>query len=70
MDVLRDVAGIDPRYLNDEEGPCPWCGGETRFRVIDRDAGAVRCSHCFPDSCGDPRVIMACTTALSCRCLN
>ncbi|MCF0234908.1 MAG: hypothetical protein HUK22_08030, partial [Thermoguttaceae bacterium] len=47
--VLRDVAKIPAEILNDttkREHPCPKCGGETRCRLIDREAGAVFCSHC------------------------
>jgi putative DNA primase/helicase len=29
--------GIDPRFLSNKQGPCPMCGGKTRFRFDDRD---------------------------------
>lgn len=35
------------------EHPCPKCGGNTRFRLIDVEAGALLCSHCFKDKNGD-----------------
>lgn len=54
IDILADVARIPREFLlTDREGPCPWCGGNTRFRVVDVAAGAVRCSHCFSENCGD-----------------
>ncbi|MFD2274217.1 primase-helicase zinc-binding domain-containing protein [Undibacterium arcticum] len=28
--ILADV-GIDPAFLDKKEGPCPMCGGSTRF---------------------------------------
>lgn len=47
-DVLRDVAGIPDAVLDfpRREPPCPKCGGSTRCRLVDVDAGAVFCSHC------------------------
>lgn len=53
LDILENVAHISREYLKKTEGPCPWCGGDTRFKVQDFEAGAVRCSHCFPEECGD-----------------
>ncbi|MCF0234477.1 MAG: hypothetical protein HUK22_05805 [Thermoguttaceae bacterium] len=47
--ILKSLCGIDAQIVDDErkrEFPCPKCGGSTRFRVIDRAAGAVFCSHC------------------------
>jgi hypothetical protein len=52
--VLEQVAGINEELLDpSREHPCPKCGGTTRFRLIDSDAGAVRCNQCFPRGCGD-----------------
>ncbi len=52
--ILQSVAGIAPELLDpSQEHPCPKCGGETRFRLVDEAAGAVRCSHCFSTKCGD-----------------
>jgi len=55
LDVLQHVAGIPLEILEQpkREFPCPKCGGNTRCRLIDADAGAVRCSHCHPEKCGD-----------------
>ena len=53
-DLLPDLAGIDPALLDGKPHPCPWCGeGDDRFRLIDREDGAVRCNVCFPKECGD-----------------
>jgi hypothetical protein len=53
LEILQHVAGIPAEFLRDTEGPCPWCHGHTRFRVVDRKAGAVYCSHCFAKENGD-----------------
>ena len=40
------------------EGPCPVCGGNTRFRFDDRDGrGNWYCSHCEPHSGGGLRLL-------------
>ncbi len=53
LDILRDVAGIDDSLLDDKHHPCPKCGGKDRFRLIDREAGAVLCNQCFSKNNGD-----------------
>ena len=53
-DILTEVARIPREHLDpSREHPCPKCGGETRFRLVDQEAGACRCSHCFATDCGD-----------------
>jgi hypothetical protein len=53
-EILINVGGIPAESLDpSREHPCPKCGGNTRFRFIDEQAGAARCSHCCPDKCGD-----------------
>jgi hypothetical protein len=53
-EILQQVAGIPAEFLDSsQEHPCPKCGGETRFRLVDEAMGAVRCSHCFSTKCGD-----------------
>lgn len=53
-EILISVGGIPADTLDpSREHPCPKCGGNTRFRFIDEQAGAVRCSHCFAEKCGD-----------------
>ena len=55
LEILRDVAGI-PREILDNarvEHPCPKCGGVTRCRLVDREAGSIYCSHCFTQKNGD-----------------
>ena len=53
LEILERVANIPRSFLHTSEGPCPWCGGVTRFRVIDEEDGAVYCSHCFDEKNGD-----------------
>ncbi len=54
LEMLTSLAGIPSELLDESrEHPCPKCGGNTRFRLIDREAGAVHCSHCFNQGNGD-----------------
>ena len=53
IDVLVDVAGINRDLLDGKHHPCPKCGGQDRFRLVDVAAGAVRCNACFAEKCGD-----------------
>lgn len=53
LEILEQCAGIGREFLNPKEGPCPKCHGNTRFRLMDPSRGAVRCSHCFNNQCGD-----------------
>jgi hypothetical protein len=48
-DILRSLAGLTDEQLTptSKEGPCPHCGGETRYRWISNDGpGQWFCSHC------------------------
>lgn len=39
--------GIDTRYLNRKNGPCPLCGGRDRWRFLDYDgSGKWVCNQC------------------------
>src|SRR5262249_41579699 len=39
--------GIETRFLRNKQGPCPGCGGKTRFRVDDLGGrGTWFCNHC------------------------
>lgn len=53
LEILRDVAGIPDSYLDGKHHPCPKCGGKDRFRLIDKEAGAVICNQCFKEANGD-----------------
>ena len=53
VEILRQVAGIDESFLDGKHHPCPKCGGKDRFRLIDRDAGAILCNQCFGHDNGD-----------------
>ncbi|MFO1163034.1 MAG: toprim domain-containing protein [Reyranellaceae bacterium] len=44
-DILPRL-GIDPRFLVKRQGPCPICGGKTRFRFDDREQGWFYCNRC------------------------
>lgn len=43
-EILRH-AGMDPAFLQFKEGPCPICGGNTRFRWRKNKENAF-CNHC------------------------
>ncbi len=53
IDVLVNVAGINAELLDGKGHPCPKCGGTDRFSIVDADAGAVHCRHCFFAKNGD-----------------
>ena len=53
IDILEQVANIPHDCLTGREEPCPWCDGDTRFRLVDREAGAVFCNKCFNKKNGD-----------------
>jgi putative DNA primase/helicase len=39
--------GIESRFLSNNQGPCPLCGGKTRFRFDDKDGnGTWICNYC------------------------
>lgn len=58
MESLRDRArnrwrailplmGIDSKFLSRKNGPCPMCGGKTKFRFTDKDGdGLWICNDC------------------------
>ena len=43
---ILQALGVDPKFLRNEHGPCPHCGGKDRFRFDDRLNGSYFCSHC------------------------
>ena len=55
LEILENVGGLQPDFLHFDrrEGPCPKCGGDTRFRGLDESTGALFCSHCFDKKNGD-----------------
>lgn len=53
LEVLERVAGIPADAMDGSHHPCPKCGGDDRFRLIDADAGAVLCNQCFSTKNGD-----------------
>ncbi|MBF0165453.1 MAG: hypothetical protein HQM01_13310, partial [Magnetococcales bacterium] len=47
-EILTNL-GMDPTYLTNKHGPCPFCGGRDRWRWDDRDGnGSGICSQCGP----------------------
>lgn len=39
--------GVDPKFLTKRQGPCPICGGKTRFTWDNcEDNGGFYCNHC------------------------
>ncbi len=47
QEILTNVGGIRDDHLTDREGPCPKCGGNTRFRFTNlQNNGSIFCSHC------------------------
>ena len=53
IEILQNVAGIPLELLDGEHHPCPRCGGKDRFRLVDKEAGAVLCNQCFRKKNGD-----------------
>lgn len=52
-DILCRIGGLPCELLDGKHHPCPKCGGADRFRMIDRDAGALFCNGCFSKGNGD-----------------
>src|SRR5215472_13929211 len=39
--------GVETRFLTNRQGPCPMCGGKTRFRFDDKNGeGTYYCNRC------------------------
>ncbi len=58
LDILQSVAGVPAAIIEQDkrEHPCPKCSDSidsTRCRLIDRNTGAIFCSHCFDKNNGD-----------------
>ena len=45
-EILSAVGGAPAEILDGKHHPCPKCGGTDRFRMIDKDAGAIFCNQC------------------------
>jgi putative DNA primase/helicase len=44
---LLPMLGLDSRFLRNKHGPCPFCGGDDRYRFDDKEGrGTWICSHC------------------------
>ena len=42
LEILANIGGLQSEFLHfdNREGPCPRCGGNTRFRGLDEETGA------------------------------
>lgn len=39
--------GVDEKFTSKKHGPCPFCGGDDRYRMDDKEgSGSFVCSHC------------------------
>lgn len=45
---ILPLLGIEERFLSKRQGPCPMCGGKTRFRFDDLNEGWFYCNACGP----------------------
>lgn len=52
-EILESIGGVDRQTLDGRHYPCPKCGGDDRFRMIDEAAGALLCNQCFATGNGD-----------------
>src|SRR6516165_9202823 len=47
---ILPLLGVDTRFLTNKQGPCPMCGGRTRFRFDDKNGdGTYYCNQCGAD---------------------
>ncbi len=44
--ILQSLAGIDSKVFNSKHQPCPLCGGNDRFRYIQKHNNPFLCSQC------------------------
>lgn len=45
--TILPLIGIDTKFLSRKNGPCPMCGGKTKFRFTDKDGvGLWICNDC------------------------
>lgn len=50
---ILPAADLPVDVLDGRHHPCPKCGGEDRFRMIDANSGAIICNQCFYEQNGD-----------------
>jgi putative DNA primase/helicase len=43
---ILSAAGMDSRFFNLKNGPCPFCGGSDRFRWAKKNGGCWVCNQC------------------------
>jgi len=52
-EILSRVGRVNAQLLDGKNHPCPKCGGKDRFRLLNREAGALFCNQCFNRKNGD-----------------
>ncbi|TWU22475.1 hypothetical protein Pla52o_35310 [Novipirellula galeiformis] len=52
-EIFYAVAGVPDGIMDGRHHPCPKCGGDDRFRLIDANEGACLCNQCFASKNGD-----------------
>ena len=52
-EILSHLGRVDLAILDGKHHPCPKCGGDDRFRMIDSKVGALLCNQCFSTKNGD-----------------
>lgn len=50
---ILEALGVNPKYLTEKQGPCPICGGTTRFRFTDNLNGTWFCNRCYKGGAHD-----------------
>lgn len=58
-EILTEVGGCPASIFDGNNHPCPKCGGVDRFRMIDREVGALFCNQCFNKKNGDGLAALA-----------
>lgn len=53
VNILILLASLRREILDGRHHPCPKCGGKDRFRMVDKQNGALFCNQCFNSQNGD-----------------
>jgi len=64
-EIISALGGLSRDILDGRHHPCPKCGGTDRFRLLDRDNGAVYCNQCFSTKNGDGIATLRWLTGMS-----
>lgn len=52
-EIFSALCGLSSEALDGRHHPCPKCGGDDRFRMVNEDEGALLCNQCFATKNGD-----------------